>query len=719
MRMTRQLTRLADIAYRRRGRMVVAWIAATVVIIGVGSSLAGEYNADYNTPGSESKAASDLTEQRFAGYSGQEIYVVWKDAAGAQSSAAKQRIDAFLADARQVDHIAPQTPIRVSEDGKIGATTLPLTVPGWDVPKEDGEKLIAAAEKHSGDGLEIKLGGDPIYAAQETTSPEGLGFLGAAIVLLIAFGSVVAAGLPLVIALVGLGITSGGLIMLLANVIDVPDWTTAVSGLIGIGVGIDYALLVLTRFRSAMDDGKDRHDAVVEAVTTAGRSVLIAGSTVVIAVLGLFLTGLPYMYGVAISASLAVLVVMFAAVTLLPALLAYLGPKVDRLRLPLLGRTRKVKVHGESPAASWSHAVQRRPWTAAIAATAVLLALAAPALGMRLGFPDAGNDPPSTMTRQAYDLNTQGFGPGTNGPLVIAADLPDRGARSAIDALATRLRDEDGVAFVADPVINRAGDAAIVNVIPTTSPQDAATTSLVDRLRNEVVPEELGGSGITAQIGGVTAALEDQSDFMTDRLPLFTIGVVGLSFLLLLVAFHSPLISLKAAVMNLLSVSAAYGVMTLVAKGGALSELIGIDHEVPVAPFMPVMMFAILFGLSMDYEVFLISRIREEYLKDGDTRRAIADGLAKTARVITAAAAIMVVVFLAFLAAPDVFLKLFGIGLAVAIFLDATIVRMVLVPAVMQLLGDRNWWIPNWLERILPRLDVERVPGGGVAEART
>jgi RND superfamily putative drug exporter len=719
MRMTRQLTRLADIAYRRRGRMVVAWIAATVVIIGVGSSLAGEYNADYNTPGSESKAASDLTEQRFAGYSGQEIYVVWKDAAGAQSSAAKQRIDAFLADSRQVDHIAPQTPIRVSEDGKIGATTLPLTVAGWDVPKEDGEKLIAAAEKHSGDGLEIKLGGDPIYAAQETTSPEGLGFLGAAIVLLIAFGSVVAAGLPLVIALVGLGITSGGLIMLLANVIDVPDWTTAVSGLIGIGVGIDYALLVLTRFRSAMDDGKDRHDAVVEAVTTAGRSVLIAGSTVVIAVLGLFLTGLPYMYGVAISASLAVLVVMFAAVTLLPALLAYLGPKVDRLRLPLLGRTRKVKVHGESPAASWSHAVQRRPWTAAIAATAVLLALAAPALGMRLGFPDAGNDPPSTMTRQAYDLNTQGFGPGTNGPLVIAADLPDRGARSAIDALATRLRDEDGVAFVADPVINRAGDAAIVNVIPTTSPQDAATTSLVDRLRNEVVPEELGGSGITAQIGGVTAALEDQSDFMTDRLPLFTIGVVGLSFLLLLVAFHSPLISLKAAVMNLLSVSAAYGVMTLVAKGGALSELIGIDHEVPVAPFMPVMMFAILFGLSMDYEVFLISRIREEYLKDGDTRRAIADGLAKTARVITAAAAIMVVVFLAFLAAPDVFLKLFGIGLAVAIFLDATIVRMVLVPAVMQLLGDRNWWIPNWLERILPRLDVERVPGGGVAEART
>src|SRR5215217_3570250 len=398
MRMTRQLTRLADICYRRRGRVVLAWIAALIVTIGLGSALAGEFNADYNTPGSESKAASDLTEQRFAGYSGQEIYVVWKDEAGAQSSAAKQRIDAFLADARQVDHIAPQTPIRVSEDGKIGATTLPLTVAGWDVPKEDGEKLIAAAEKHSGDGLEIKLGGDPIYAAQETTSPEGLGFLGAAIVLLIAFGSVVAAGLPLVIALVGLGITSGGLIMLLANVIDVPDWTTAVSGLIGIGVGIDYALLVLTRFRSAMDDGKSTHDAVVEAVTTAGRSVVLAGATVVIAVLGLALTGLPYMYGVAIAASFAVLVVMLAAVSLLPALLAYLGPNVDRLRIPLLSRSAKKQREGESPAARWSHAVQRRPWLAAITATAVLLALAAPALGMRLGFPDAGNDPPDTMT---------------------------------------------------------------------------------------------------------------------------------------------------------------------------------------------------------------------------------------------------------------------------------------------------------------------------------
>src|ERR1043166_7884747 len=352
--MTRHLARLADISYRRRGRMVLAWIVAAVVIIGLGSSLKGEYEADYNTPGSESKRASELTEQEFDGYSGQEVYVVWKDPKGADSPGAQQRLNSFFSEVEGIDDLEPRTAIRVSDDGKIATTTLPLTVPGWEVTKADGEKLVSAAEENSGDGLEIQLGGDPIYRAQEGASPEGLGFLGAAIVLLTAFGSVVAAGLPLAIALIGLGITSGGLIPLLANVMDVPDWTTAVSGLIGIGVGIDYALLVLTRFRSALRDGRDTHDAVVESVTTAGRSVLIAGCTVVIAVLGLCLTGLSYMYGVAISAAMAVLVVMLAAVTLLPALLSYLGPRVDRLRIPFLGRgAAKAEAGGESPAARW------------------------------------------------------------------------------------------------------------------------------------------------------------------------------------------------------------------------------------------------------------------------------------------------------------------------------------------------------------------------------
>jgi putative drug exporter of the RND superfamily len=717
--MTRRLARLADIAYRYRGRMVLAWIVSAVVIIGLGSSLAGEYEADYNTPGSESKAAAEIAEREFAGYSGQEVFVVWKDEEGAMSPAARERVNAFLAEARQIDNIEKEGAIRVSDDGSIATTTLPLTVPGWEVPKEDGEKLVSAAEENSGGGLEIKLGGDPIYRTQEGASPEGVGLLAASIVLLIAFGSVVAAGLPLLIAIVGLGISSGGLIVLLANVIDVPDWTIAVAGLIGIGVGIDYALLVLTRFRSALRDGKDRHDAVVEAITTAGRSVIIAGCTVVIAVLGLFLTGLPYMYGVAISASLAVLVVMLAAVTLLPALLSYLGPRVDRLRIPFLGSRSlsKAEGDGESPAARWSHAVQRRPWTAVIVATAVLLALAAPALGMRLGFPDAGNDPPDTMTRQSYDLISEGFGPGANGPLVIAAELPSPADKAGVGKLVQGLRADEGVDFVPPPQFNQEGDAVLITAIPTTSPQAEATQDLVKRVRGTIVPEAVAGTGLVAELGGLNAALEDQSEYMVERMPLFIGGVVGLSFLLLLIAFHSPLISLKAGIMNLLSVCAAYGVMTLVAQGGAVGELIGIDHEVPIAPFMPVMMFAILFGLSMDYEVFLISRIREEYLKDGDTRRAVADGLAKTARVITAAAAIMVVVFLAFVASPEVFLKLFGIGLAAAIFLDATVVRMVLVPAVMQLLGKYNWWIPSWLERILPQLDVERV-AVGTAEGR-
>ena len=437
--MTRRLANLADLCYRRRGRVVLAWIGAMVVLIGLGSAFAGEFNADYDTPGSESKAASDLTGRGFGGYSGQEIYVVWKDEAGADSAGARKQMSAFFAQAEKVEHIKPHTPIRTSEDGTIATTTLPLNVPGWKVDKAQGEELIAAATDNDGGGVVIKLGGDPIYQAQGSSSPEGLGFLGAAIVLLIAFGSLVAAGLPLVIALVGLGISSGGLIALLANVIDVPDWTTAVSGLIGIGVGIDYALLVLTRFRGALNAGKDRHDAVVEAVTTAGRSVLIAGATVVVAVLGLSLTGLSYMYGVAISASLAVLVVMVAAITLLPALLSYLGPRVDRLRIPILGRSLKkadaAASTGESPAARWSHMVQRRPWLFASVSVAVLLALAAPALGMRLGFPDAGNDPPDTMTRQAYDLITEGFGPGANGPIVVAAELPSSSSKADLDKL--------------------------------------------------------------------------------------------------------------------------------------------------------------------------------------------------------------------------------------------------------------------------------------------
>jgi RND superfamily putative drug exporter len=704
--MTARLASLADLAYRRRRLMVLVWIAVLIVIFPVSSALKGKFHADYATPGSDSRTASTLIAQRFGGFSGSTVDVVWRASAGAGTPATKRRIDNFLAQASRLPGVGRPGTTRLAPRGEIAATSLELNRQPWDIPKQTGTDLIALAHKASGNGLEVKLGGAPIQNAEGSAGPQGAGFLGATIVLLIAFGSIVAVGLPLAVALFGLGVSSA-LIGVLAAVTDVPDWATAISSLMLIGVGIDYALLVLTRFRSALADGKDSRDAVIEAVTTAGRSVLIAGSTVIIAMLGLFFVGLSYMHGVALAASIAVLTVMLAAITLLPALLSFAGHRVNSLRIPVLGRHRTANAPSDSPALRWSHLVQRHPWRFAIAGTAVLLALASPALGMRLGFADAGNDPTGTMTRQSYDLISQGFGPGLNGPLLIVAKLPYPRAATKLDALVNATRRQGNVSLVTAPRVNPAGDAAIVTVIPKTGPQSAATDALVTRLRNQTIPQTLQGSGIETFLGGSTATFDDQSNYIAARLPVFFLGIIGLSFLLLLFAFHSPLISLKAGVMNLLSIGAAYGVMTLVAQGGSIGNVIGIDHEVPIAPFMPVIMFAILFGLSMDYEVFLLSRIREEFLTHGDTQRAIAHGLAKTARVITAAAAIMVVVFLAFLTDNQVFLKLIGIGLATAIFVDATIVRMVLVPAVMQLLGSRNWWIPRWLETMLPTLDLE------------
>jgi RND superfamily putative drug exporter len=713
--MSARLGRLADFAYRRRKLMVFGWIAVLIVIVPVGNALKGKFHADYATPGSDSRTASSLIAQRFGGFSGSTVDVVWRADGGANSSAANARIGSFLTRASRLNGVGRPGTTRLSPNGKIAATSLELTRQPWDIPKQTGKDLIALANKTSDKGLEVKLGGGPIQDAEGSTGPQGAGFLGATIVLLIAFGSIVAVGLPLAVALFGLGISSA-LIGVLAAVTDVPDWATAISSLMLIGVGVDYALLVLTRFRSALDEGKNTHDAVIEAVSTAGRSVLIAGSTVIIAMLGLFLVGLSYMHGVALAASLAVLTVMLAAITLLPALLSFAGHRVDSLRIPVLGRRRASNTTRESPALRWSHLVQRHPWRFTIAGTAVLLALASPALGMRLGFADAGNDPPGKMTRQAYDLISQGFGPGLNGPLLIVAKLPDPAAAMKLDALVNATRRDADVALVTVPRVNRGGNAAIITVIPRTGPQSAATDQLVTRLRNQTIPQTVQGSGIETFLGGSTATFDDQSNYISARLPVFFLGIIGLSFLLLLFAFHSPLISLKAGIMNLLSIGAAYGVMTLVARGGSVGSVIGIDHEVPIAPFMPVIMFAILFGLSMDYEVFLLSRIREEFLSHGDTREAIAQGLAKTARVITAAAAIMVVVFLAFLTDNQVFLKLIGIGLATAIFVDATIVRMILVPAVMQLLGRRNWWIPRWLETMLPRLDLP--PRAATSESR-
>jgi RND superfamily putative drug exporter len=700
-----RLARLADFSYRRRGLMVLGWIAVLVAMVVGVSRLAGDFDVEFGTPGSESNAAADVLEQHFPRTSVDSVNVVWKSQAGADSPAVERRVESFLDEAGRLEDVGPGGPPRISADGTTGLVALQLERPAWDVPTATGERLIALAAEADGNGLQLEVGGNLIRNSQGGTSPEVAGLIAAAIILLIAFGSVVAAGLPLLVAIFGLGI-SATLIGVLAAFVDVPDFTPAVAGLIGIGVGIDYALLVVTRFRTALGAGSDPRAAVTEAVSTAGRSVLVAGGIVVISLLGLFLLGVGFMQGIALGASLAVLVVMAASVTLLPAVLAFAGRRVDRLRLPGLGRA--LRSDDGTIASRWSGAVQRRAWPAAVLSAALLFALAAPVLGLRFGFPDEGNDPEGTATREAYDLVSEGFGPGAAGRLLLVAELDGGGSSAALERVAAGARETPGVAYVGEPVPSPDGAAALLPVVPTGSPQSVETEELVHTLRDDVIPAATAGSSVDVHVGGLTAAFIDQSELLAERLPIFVVGVVGLSFVLLLAAFRSPLLALKAGIMNLLSIGAAYGVTALVAEGGAVGSLIGIESETPVPPFMPVMMFAILFGLSMDYEVFLLSRVREEYLRHGDTPRAVRDGLAKTARVITAAAAIMVAVFLAFVFSTEVFLKLMGIGMATAILVDATVVRMVLAPALMQLMGRANWWLPGWLDRLLPRLDAPR-----------
>jgi RND superfamily putative drug exporter len=690
------MNRIANLAYRRRGPMVLAWIALLAVVFLFAPRIAGEFTEGESPPGSQSQAAAELLAERFEGASGDTFDVVWQAPAGVEAPAVEAKMERFLEQAGRLEGIGSADEAEVSRDGTIAAARLQLDRFASDVPSATTSRLKELAEATSGGGLRVELGG----LEEEGTPPELYALAAAALILFVAFGSIVAAGLPLVTALFGLGI-SAPLIGVVAAVVGTPEWAPAVAALLGIGVGIDYALLILTRFRSALAEHADPRAAVVESVETAGRSVLVAGTTVVISILGLFLVGIPTIRGVAVAAGLAVLTVMAASVTLLPALLAFLGPKVNRLRLPRVRRRRRQSRDG-GLAARWSHAVQRRPWTAAIAGTAILLLLAAPALGLRLGLPDEGNNPAATTTRQAYDLISEGFGPGANGPLFVAAELPRPQAVAELESLAERLRGVPGVAEVSEPRLNTADDAAFLTVTPTTSPQDSATNELVHRVRDVVADTDM-----SIYVGGQTAAVIDSSDLVAKRLPLFIAGVLGLSLLFILVVFRSPALALKAGAFNLLSVGAAYGVLALFAQGGWAGGLIGIDTETPVPAEVPVFMFAILFGLSMDYEVFLLSRVREEYLRHGVTSRAVSDGVASTARVITAAAAIMVVVFLAFISSTMVFLKLMGVGMAAAILLDATIVRMMLVPAVIRLLGRATWWFPHRLDAVLARVDVE------------
>jgi RND superfamily putative drug exporter len=590
----------------------------------------------------------------------------------------------------------------VSPDGTVALVTVQLDATIEKVPTPAVEAIMEAASEVRADGLQVEAGGFAVQNAEAAEAgSEGLGMVAALIILVIAFGAVVAAGLPLVVAVTGLGI-SYSIITLLSHVLMVPEWGAGLAAMIGLGVGIDYALFLVNRYRAALREGHAPEDAVVVAMTTSGRAVLFAGCTVMIALFGLGAMGLEYLWATAVTTSATVLMMLLATLTLLPALLGFTGTSIDRGRVPFV---RGDAAAGRGVWTRWSRVVQRRPLVTGSVALVVLVALAAPALGLRFGYPDAGTGPEHLSSRRAYDLVTAGFGPGANGPLVVAVDTG--GDPGVVERVSGALADDPGVALVLPAEVADDGGSAAMIVVPASGPQDPETVELIHHLRDDVVPEAVGRSGAEVTIGGSVAAFVDESGFMGGRLPLFIGAVVCLSFLLLLVVFRSVLVALKAALMNLLAIGAAYGVMALALQGGWFGGLLGIDEPTPIPVWVPVMTFAMLFGLSMDYEVFLLSRIREEWLRTRDNASAVAHGLASTGRVITAAAAIMVTVFGAYILEDQVLMKVIGLGLAVAVLVDATLVRMVLVPSTMELLGDRNWWLPGWLDRLLPTIDIE------------
>jgi len=703
------MIRIADFCYRRRRYVLLAWVLVFVGVAVAGSALPAEHRANYQTPGAESTKAYELLGGRFPARQGDSVKLVF--AGDVTSPAVRAQVEAVIAIASSRPRVtgvgspyAPEGASQISADRQVAYAEVYFDETFDELVNADPKfqkNFLEAIDPGQRPGLQVEV--TTFVAAQELGS-EAIGLVFAAFVLLLAFGSALAMGLPILTALFGLGIgaTLGGLA---SRFLETPEWAATVAAMIGLGVGIDYALFIITRYRQSLAGGLSPREANITAMGTAGRAVLFAGGTVVISLLGMLTMGLSYLQGVAGSAVLAVLTMLAASITLLPAILGFVGKNIDRLRVPFTGRAS----HQGSRAFwyRWSRIVQRRPWLAFIGGAVVLLIVTLPVLTLRFGFPDEGNNPTKETSRQAYDLLTTGFGAGFNGPLLLVADLQGVADPAAtLAALGRGIEGTEGVAFVAPAVQNPERDTAILSVFPTGKPQDDATSKLVERLRDSAIPAAVGSSGASVLVGGFTAISIDQSDYITQRLPVFIGSVVLLSFLLLTTVFRSPLVALKAGVMNLLSIAAAYGVMAYAVQGGWFGDLLNIPAT-PIPAFVPMIMFAILFGLSMDYEVFLLSRIREEYLRTGDNGVAVADGLAATARVITAAAAIMVFVFGVFIFDPNVFIKQIGLGLTAAVLVDATIVRMVLVPATMELLGNANWWMPAWLGRLLPEVHIE------------
>jgi uncharacterized membrane protein YdfJ with MMPL/SSD domain len=708
------LGRIGSRCYRHRWITVLVWVAGVAALITLWTRFGAAAQDDFT--GSDPGQA--VLNQHFARQSGDSLTLAIRSRGKVTDSEVRDQVAAALTPFRNAPHVTGvadpyTTPGHLAADGHIAYATIQFDLTEGNIPGSEATALIHDATAASGHGVTFSLGGDAVDLAETPYGgpSNGIGVGAAAIVLLIAFGSLLAMGLPIVTALTGIG--SGlALIALIGHIFPAPSFSAIVAALIGLGIGVDYALFIVTRFRTELHEGAQPGDALVTTMRTAGRSVLAAGTTVVIGMLGLLVLRQALLNGVAIAAAATVAMTVLASLTLLPALLGFTGMRLARpsrlnsfLGGKLFGRTgagsqtRSAKIHA---AERWAGVIQRHRVLAALASAAFILILAAPALAMKLSMPDESAQARGTMGYASYAAMAQGFGPGFDAPLIVAAKVtPQDGPKLA--ALRKAIEGTPGIAAVTPTVTSRDGQAAMIIAYPTTGAQDAATNALVNRLDDTVLPRfEQAGSGLTAYLTGPNAGNVAFANLMGSRLPWLIGVVVALSMALLLVVFRSVVIAVKAAVMNLLSVCAAYGVLVAVTQWGWLGHVFGFPEKMPVTTWVPVFLFVILFGLSMDYEVFLLSRIREEYDRTGDNALAVGRGLAATARVISAAAAIMVVVFLSFDLTPDVSVKQIGLGLAAAVLVDATVVRLVLVPAVMELLGKANWWLPGWLERLLP-----------------
>jgi RND superfamily putative drug exporter len=705
------LQRLAHWCYRRRRLVLGLWLVLLVGSQVASGAVGGKSSMSFKLPASDSQRAQDLLANRFASESGATGDIVISAPAGVRSAAVEARAARLFDDIARVPHVvgvaspyATQGVKQISRDGTIAFAPVHFDKNVDNLNTVAADKVKSIATRATATGFGVALSGTMFQTRTPPGGTEIVGILAAMVILLIAFGSVLAMGLPILTALFGIGVGLAG-VSLLANVFSMPTFASILAAMIGIGVGIDYALFIVTRYRQGLQGGLDPETAIVKSITTSGKAVVFAGTTVVISLLGMFAMGLSFVRGLAVGAALAVVFTMLASVTLLPAVLGFVGTNVDKLALPW---TKRSAASGRTTVAyRWSRLIQRRPWTFGAIGLVVLVAFALPVFSITLGNSDAGNNPKSETTRVAYDQLAKGFGPGFNSPLLVAVEVPNGHAAGALTGLRAAIAKVPGVVAVTPPTLGPAGNAAVMQVFPSTGPQDQQTVSLIHDLRAHVIPSAVAGSGLVVHIGGNTATFADLSSFLGAHLPIFMLVVLGLSFLLLLVVFRSIVVPLKAVVMNVLSIGAAYGTLVAVFQWGWGAGLIGVGKKGPIESFIPMMMFAVIFGLSMDYEIFLLSRIKEEFDKTGNNGEAVADGLAHTARVITAAAAIMVCVFGSFVFGGERVIKEFGLGLAVAILIDATLVRMILVPSTMELLGNANWWLPKWLARVLPNIHIE------------